>query len=99
MTEFADFVWEERRLLILQLLDSQVDGSAGDRTLVQGLRAMGHEVTLDQVQTHLAWLSEQRIVNLIKLNGGLLSASITQRGSDLAKGRSSVPGVLREGRV
>lgn len=99
MTEFSETIWRERRLLMLQLLNSQTEGSAGDRAITIALREMDHNVTRDQVQAHLAWLTEQLLVSLITLADGSLTATITQRGADIAAGRSSIPGVLRGGRI
>jgi hypothetical protein len=100
MTEFADRIWEERRLLMLQLLNGMDDGSAGDRSLTLGLRDLGHDrITRDQVQTHLSWMKDQRLISIIPLADGAMAVTITQRGADIAAGRSAIPGVLRGGRV
>jgi hypothetical protein len=48
----------------------------------------------DQVATELAWMSEQGLVKLVN-SDNLATASITQRGLDVSKGFSTVPGVER----
>jgi hypothetical protein len=47
------------------------------------------------VRSEIAWLAEQGLATSDELPGGLLVATLTERGSDVASGRASVPGVQR----
>lgn len=104
MNDIADAlarrVAEDQRRQILQLLESQEDGSASDRTLTLALRDLGEgSTTRDQVRDHVLWLSEQRLVTHIELGDGTLIATISERGANVAAGRSRTAGVARKDRI
>lgn len=96
---FAERVEADRRLFVLQLLAGLDSGSANERALTTGLRAMNEDVTIDQVRGLLSWLESVRLVSTVALLDGSLSATISQRGHDVAHGRSTVPGVSRKDRI
>lgn len=96
---FADRVEADRRLFVLQMLAELDSGSANERALTTGLRGMNEDVTIDQVRSLLSWLGGVRLVNVIQLADSSYSATITQRGYDVAHGRSSIPGVSRKDRI
>lgn len=95
MTEFSDLYDGHIRLSVLRLLDGQPTYSANDSVLYQGVSALGHGCTRDQMRGHLTWLEEQRLVTLVKPMIGVIVATLTERGADVALGRSQVPGVQR----
>jgi hypothetical protein len=94
MTEFAERVREDQRLLILQRLQSETDYTAHEHLLREGLTEFGHRVSADQMRGHLAWLDEQ---GLIILSAGKMIhiATLTLRGEDVATGAARVPGIAR----
>jgi len=85
----------DRRLSILLLLDQAPGGSGNEALLHDALpTTFGHEPSLDQVRSDIAWLAEQGLVTQREV-GGLVLATITARGADAAAGRARVPGVKR----
>lgn len=91
---FATLLTEDRRLAILCLLAQAPGTSANTYVLGCGLRAMGHNVSGDMVETDAAWLVEQGLATMEDL-GQVRVLSLTQRGDDVAAGRAVVPGVKR----
>lgn len=83
------------RLASLRLLDAQAGYSANDSILQQAVNAMGLACTRDQMRGHLVWLEEQRLVTRAEIMAGVVVATLTERGADVANGRSIVPGVQR----
>lgn len=93
MTSYLERLAEERRLMILRLLDAAPGASGSAAVLQLALLDEGRDPTLDQVAADLAWLAEQ---GLVTLQGEVMpSARITPRGVDVAQGRARVPGVRR----
>lgn len=83
------------RLAVLRLLDSMPGYQANDSVMHQAVNAMGLSCTRDQMRGHLTWLEEQRLVTLIEPASGLKVATLTERGADVAHGRSVLAGVQR----
>lgn len=83
------------RLAALRLLDSQSTYSANDSILCQAVNAMGLSCTRDQMRGHLAWMEEQRLITRQDVMGTVVVATLTERGGEVANGRSIVPGVQR----
>jgi len=83
------------RLAILRLLDGAPGYSANDSVLTQSVEQLGLQCTRDQMRGHLIWLEEQRAVTLLRPTDTMIVANLTERGADLAKGRSSIPGIQR----
>ena len=92
---YADFHDQHVRLTMLRLLAGAPGYSANDSVLTDAVNAMGLICTRDQARTHLSWLDEQRLVTLLKPTPTLTVATITERGNDVAAGRSIVAGVQR----
>jgi Fe2+ or Zn2+ uptake regulation protein len=94
MNKLLQLVSEDRRLAILRILE----GSAGYRAnlyLIQRLLAgIGHATSLDTINTDLAWLAEQGLLELESV-GGVSIPQLISRGLDAACGRAIVPGVAR----
>jgi hypothetical protein len=95
MTGFAQRMEEDRRLSILLLLGEAPGGGGNEALLHAALPdTYGHNPSLDQVRADLAWLAEQGLVTTRDLSG-LMVATITPRGRDVAEGRARTPGVAR----
>lgn len=92
---FADFHAGHVRLTILRLLVEAPGYAANDSVLAQLVNAMGLTSTRDQVRGHLAWLEEQLLVTRAKPAEGIVVATITERGNEVAAGRAIVDGVQR----
>lgn len=96
MNDFAEFLSQDQRLLILRLLAEMPEYRSNSSVLSAGLSRYGHGMSRDQVKTELTWLGEQRLVT-IETVGPVLVATLTERGGDVAAGRARVPGVKRPG--
>lgn len=83
------------RLSVLRLLDAQAGYCANDSVLWQAVNALGLSCTRDQMRSHLVWLQEQRLVTRIERPEGVVVATLTERGGDVANGRSTIAGVQR----
>lgn len=92
---FAEYHFEHVRLTVLRLLSDAPGYSSNDSILKDAANAMGLVCTRDQMRSNLGWLEEQRLVTLIKPTTTLTVATITERGNDVAAGRSIVAGVQR----
>lgn len=93
---YAQIVAEERRLLILQLLEAtKPDYCANSHNLREGLASLTHKLSRDQIHTELAWLAEQGLL-AVDTAGPVVIATLSSRGLDVAQGTSSVPGVKRK---
>ena len=90
---FVNVFAEQQRILILQLLESDVDGCLNNQLLQKGLEEFGHNISLDKVNTECAWLEEQGCVETRVLNEDLVIVTITDVGIDVVKRRRRIPGI------
>lgn len=97
MKDYAQFLKEDQRLVILRTLSQLPSYTANSSVLYGLLQKYGHNPSRDQVKTELHWLAEQGLVTIINDLDGLLIARITERGTDVAEARAVVPGVKRPG--
>jgi len=92
--KFKDTMQQHLRITLLRLLWEQPDFSLNDSILNDLSGDYGFSPSRDRVRTELAWLAEQGLITSDDL-GGLVVATLTQRGADVARGRCIVPGVKR----
>ena len=85
------------RITLLRLLEAQPGYKANSSLLCDGSDAVGLTTTRDRVKTELAWLAEQGLLRVQTLDNGLVVATLTERGLDVATGRVRVPGVKPPG--
>ena len=101
MKTFAERLLEDRRLVLLRILDDQVGRVANSSVLTWALEVFGHNVSRDYVRTQLAWLAEQGLVTVEVAaesnNGPVVLATLTERGRDVVRDKAAVPGVARPG--
>jgi Fe2+ or Zn2+ uptake regulation protein len=96
MTQYADFIRQDVRLVILRLLVEMTAYRANSSVLTMALDEYGHTLSRDQVKTELHWLAEQGALTVADV-GPVLVATLTERGQDIAAGRARVPGIKRPG--
>ncbi|MDI3326766.1 ArsR family transcriptional regulator [Pontibacterium granulatum] len=96
MPRFKTFEQEDRRLVLLRLLAEDNDYRINSSILQQSLDLYGHSVSRDKLHSEIHWLQEQDLVTYEQLNS-VMVVTLTQRGLDIAQGRSSTPGVKRPG--
>jgi len=86
-------VSEDQRLIILRVLSEDAGYSHNEYVIQAALAQLGHHVSGDVVKTQIAWLEEQDL--LTTEDNGVLIATLSTRGDDVAHGRATVPGVKR----
>lgn len=97
MKPFAEILREDQRLVILRLLHESNSYTLNSSILTAAMAHLGHEISRDQVKTHLSWLAEQELVFLDEPVPGILVARLSERGQEVVVGRARVPGVKRPG--
>lgn len=95
MSGYANFIAEDRRLVILRFLADDNDYRLNDSILQKALDQVGHNVSRDMVRSDLSWLEEQGLITVEVVLDQIHVAELTKRGLDVAEGRSKVPGVKR----
>ena len=85
---------ENLRLAMLLSLFEGGGYSMNDSMLYTYLCSIGHNHSRDKIRAQLSWLAEQ---NLVTLSGpeGVMVATLTERGDDVAHARANCPGVKR----
>ncbi|MGP5238699.1 VpaChn25_0724 family phage protein [Pseudomonas helleri] len=96
MTQYADYLRHDIRLVVLRLLVEMTAYRANSSVLTMALDNYGHTLSRDQVKTELHWLAEQGALTLSDV-GPVLVVTLTERGQDIAAGRARVPGIKRPG--
>ncbi len=94
MSKLARLVSEDRRLAILRILEGSPEYRANLYLIQRLLAEIGHAASLDAINTDLAWLAEQGLLELETV-GGVGIPQLVARGLDVACGRATVPGVAR----
>ena len=94
MSLYGDFLAEDARLRILQLLRKSGEQPLNHEVLTTALQSMGVRISKTQVRNELRYLEEVRAVTLVDA-GHLLVATLTERGDDAATGLSRLPGVMQ----
>lgn len=92
---FPDFILKQQRLLILQMLEQDPDYTHNEIVLQSGLGAMGHSISSDALRANLDWLKDVGLIDVSEMPGIGKIAKITERGLDVANGRTVVTGVAR----
>ena len=88
-----DIFAQDQRLLILRSLDD-AGYDANESILITCLDQFGHRISRDQMRSHLIWLEEQGLV-VNKVISDYFVTHITEKGLDVAQGRTIVHGVKR----
>lgn len=85
------------RLAVLQLLAGQPMGHANDAALYEAVNALALPCPREQLRAHLFWLGAQNLISVfdMRTSTGLVVATLTERGGDVAAGRMVVAGVDR----
>lgn len=93
---YAAYVVEDRRLVLLRLLD-EAHGSANESVLHTGLQMLGHRrgVTRQVVTEDLGWLRDRHLVAVEYFADKIMVATLTTRGRNVARGDEVVEGVKR----
>lgn len=98
---YAEAVAATERGYILHILDQDTDGAINETILTVALDVIEVHLSRDALRSHLRWMESRDLVTLEvvgdaqTITGGLLIATITRRGADVATGRSSIDGVSK----
>ena len=94
---FAEFQTQDRRLVLLRGLEGASGYTANSILLGRFCESMGVGASADRIRQDLAWLGEQSLVTFHEAPapGAVVIATLTERGLDVANGRTVVPGVAR----
>jgi hypothetical protein len=92
---YSEHFAKHLRLVLLRLLAEASEYRLNSSILSDAAEAHGLSATRAQIRTELAWLTEQGLVTVAEPAPGLVVATLTERGLDVAQGRASVPGVQR----
>lgn len=92
--EYSVYQTEDRRLVILRVLQESGAFTTNEYMLQSMLERLGHVASGDLIRTDLAWLSEQGLIG-VDVVAGVQIAKLLARGEDVARGRVAVPGVKR----
>lgn len=96
MSQFAEYLREDIRLVILRVLAEMPSYTANSSVLAKGLGEFGHHPSRDVVKSEITWLGEQGLVTITKAED-VLVAKLTERGADVVHARTAVPGVKKPG--
>ena len=91
---YRQLLREDQRLVILRGLNEMQGYKANDSIIHTILDQYGHQISRDQVRTHISWLGEQGMVEIEKI-GETQVVTLTCPGADVAQGRSTVNGIKR----
>ncbi len=94
MTDFADIIAADARLVILRELAAQTDGRLNETLLTATLDAFGLRRTRDFVRAQIRALAEIGAVRVSEA-GTVMIAAITRAGLDHVERRDVLPGVAR----
>lgn len=94
MKTFAEAETEDRRLVLLRGLANATQYRANAILLRRYADAVGHVVSAERIETDLAWLAEQGLLRVERLEG-VSVAILNERGLDVSTGRAEQPGVAR----
>ena len=87
-------IQEHLRITLLRLLVDDPNYTLNDSMLTDLTEPYGFNPSRDKVRTELNWLKEQGLVTTDN-DPGITIATLTERGMDVANGRTTVPGVKR----
>lgn len=91
---WLEIVQADLRLRVLQILADVPMCKANETVVANLLDLYGHAVVRDQLRVELEWLVAQSVVR-IDHETPLVVVTATARGVDVAKGRTTLPGIAR----
>ncbi|MFD1342896.1 VpaChn25_0724 family phage protein [Litorisediminicola beolgyonensis] len=88
-------ITEHRRLAILRHLASASTYTSNTSILHDVVNGVGVSTSRDQLIAALSWLHEQELLEMTDLGDGVVVATATGRGVEVATGAAEHPGVRR----
>jgi DNA-binding GntR family transcriptional regulator len=90
----ATLICANIRIILLRAMEEAPGYKLNESILHTVVGKFGHNVSRDVIKTELSWLKEQGLITMEEVVGYYV-ATLTQRGADIATGRSNNPGVER----
>ena len=90
---YSETVAKSRRLALLRILAEAPGYSANESVLQTALDSLGFRESRDQVRGDISWLAEPGLLTIEDV--GVMVATLSRRGEDVAAGRANHPGVAR----
>lgn len=94
MSDYADMIAQDRRLVLLQALDQAPDYALRETTLKRLLDGERLAASTDHLRRELRWLADRGLID-IEYHDGVQAARITERGIDVAVGITRIDGIAR----
>ena len=92
---FDTYMSEDRRLVILRLLESQDDFTLNDGLLLHGLDQLGHGVSRQTLHNDMVWLEALGLVNLSRLSPQIMRICLSEKGQEVCLGKQRIAGIRR----
>ena len=97
---YAEDLLADQRLMLLQALEAAAGYSLPERALARFLQSMAAPLSADGLRTQLAWLEEQGLLAISKVQplpdaAPEWTARIASRGLDVVSGLARAPGIAR----
>lgn len=97
---YAHELLADQRLMLLQALGAASGYSLPERALLRFLQSMSAPLSADGLRTQLAWLEEQGLLAIAKVQplpdaAPEWTARINSRGLDVVDGIARTPGIAR----
>lgn len=93
--DFDTYMSEDRRLVLLRLLEAQDDFTLNDGLLLHGLDQLGHGVSRQILLQDMAWLETAGLVVLKPLSAQMMRVRLSEKGQEVCLGKRRVSGVRR----
>ncbi len=93
--DFDTYMSEDRRLVILRLLEAQDDFTLNDGLLLHGLDQLGHGVARQILQDDVVWLEQKELVELTPLSPQIMRVRLREKGQEICLGKQRIAGVRR----
>ena len=93
--DFDTYMSEDRRLVILRLLEAQDDFTLNDGLLLHGLDQLGHGVSRQILQEDMTWLEQAGLVVLHSLSPQIMRVHLSEKGQEVCLGKRRIAGVRR----
>lgn len=93
--EWTEHLAEDRRLVVLRLLEEQAGYTVGESVLQVMLERFGHLIDRATLRGDLHWLSDAACVEVEIVSGRAWIVRLTARGAEVAAGRLRVVGIKR----
>ncbi len=92
MIDVADFMQEDRRLVILRVLYEIRPEEANESILERAIESYGHKPPRHILRMDIGWLQQKGLIS-VRLTGEYMIAKLAWPGMELVEGRSKVKGV------